>query len=146
VVGVSGYPAGRLVQVHYPGPIAWAVNGQARRNVRALPQRRQGHVAFRLGSNKELGLTIVQDVGKFIRRKIGINAGIVQSQALARGTGLDVAHVVLEEDRAVVQTVKAAGTKEVSKPVEARFEFGIRHDLAGLARISHKSQVHQGSE
>ena len=71
------------------------------------------------------------DVGEFARRQVGIDAGVIQSGALAGAAGFEVAAVVLHEDGIVVEPLQAAIAKQMRQPIAARFQFGVGHGLAG---------------
>jgi hypothetical protein len=54
----------------------------------------------------------------------------IEACTLAGAAGLDVAYVVLHEDRVVIQPVQPARSQKMGKPVGAGFKLGIGHDFA----------------
>ena len=69
---------------------------------------------------------LVEDVGEFARRQVGIDAGEIEAGALAGAAGFEVAAVVLHEDRIVVEPLQAALAEQMRQPIAARLELAHR--------------------
>ena len=120
--------------------VAGSVHNQADLDLRALAQRLEGDRTLGLRDDQHPGFAVVDDVGEFIGGQERIDAGEIESGALARAAALDVARVVLHEDRVVIETFQAAVAQEMRQAVGACFEFrigdrfaGLRHDEGRLA-------------
>jgi hypothetical protein len=61
---------------------------------------------------------------------VRVDAGVVESRALAGRTGLDVARVVLQEDRVVIEAPQALATKQMREPVGAGLDLAVTQAFA----------------
>ncbi len=87
--------------------------------------------SFSLRGDQDPRLAVGEDVGELARGEVGIDAGVVEPCALAGAAGLEVAAVVLHEDRIVVEPLQAALAEQMRQAVVARLQLAIGHDLAG---------------
>ena len=107
------------------------VDDQHQRDGRAVGDRRQRHVTPGARRDQHLRFAVVEDVGQFVGREVGVDAGVVQTRPLAGPARFEVAVVVLHEDRVVIEPVQAVCSQQVGEPVAALLELSIRDRLAG---------------
>ena len=103
-----------------------AVGDDAELDLGAFLERLARDVEFCHRCDENAGFAVVDDVGELARRQVGIDAGIIQSGPLAGAAGLQVAAVVLHEDRIVVEPLQAAIAKQMRQPIAARLQFAHR--------------------
>ncbi|MEY9220264.1 hypothetical protein ABH974_000687 [Bradyrhizobium ottawaense] len=121
--------------------LAGAVGDDAELDVGAGLDRLAGDVELRHRGDQDLGLAVDQQIGELARRQERVDAGVVQPGAFAGAAGLQIARIVLHEDRVVVEPLQAVLAEQVGQPVAARIELAIgdglacgRHDEGGLQR------------
>src|SRR5581483_7219057 len=69
-------------------------------------------------------------VRQLVGAEIVVDAGVVEPGALAGAARLDVARVVLHEDRVVIEALQARATQVVRQPVGAPLQLRIADALA----------------
>src|SRR5207248_6784239 len=84
-------------------------------------------------------LTVVDDVCDLIRHEEGIDAGVIETGALAGCAAFGIAHVVLHEDREVVEPLQTVRPQQVPQLVAASFQFAVGQDLAAARRDDSRS-------
>ena len=130
-IGVFGRPARRLLQPDDAFALAGTVGHDAEFDLRAFLERLARDVELRHRGDEHARLAVVDDVGEFARRQVRIDAGEIQSRPLARAAGLEVAAVVLHEDRIVVEPLQPELAQQMRQAIAARLQLAIGHGLAG---------------
>jgi len=85
----------------------------------------------RLRGKEDARAAIADDIGDFARRQARGNAGVIEAGALRGPADLEVADVVVHEDRDGVAGLQARVAKEMGELVRTLVELLERHGLAG---------------
>jgi hypothetical protein len=122
----------RRIEIDDPVAVAGTVDNEAAFDPRALRQCLQRDLALRRRGEEDLRLAVVENVGRFARRQIRIDAGIIEARAFAGAAAFGIAGVVLHEDRVVVEPFEAVRPQKMGEPVAAPVELGISDGFAAL--------------
>ena len=131
-IGVSGRPRRRLVAARRCA----RSRRDRRRRCRARPSGTPSSASratssFATRGDQDARLAVVDDVGELVRRQVRIDAGVIEPGPLAGAAGLEVAAVVLHEDRIVVEPLQPELAQQMRQAIAARLELAIGHGLAG---------------
>jgi hypothetical protein len=101
-----------------------------------------------------LRVAVVDDVRDFLGGEIGVDAGEVETGALARRARFEVARVVLHEDGVVVEALEIDRPQQMGELVGPGLELGVRDGLSGVGHDEGRAigvidgafpEVHAGS-
>ncbi len=81
--------------------------------------------------DEQPGSGVDEDVRDLVGGQVRVDAGVVETRPLARPTGLQIATVVLHEDRQVVEPVESLGPEVVGQAIGAGLELRVGHGLTG---------------
>jgi hypothetical protein len=131
--------------------VARAVDHEAYRAAGDPREHRFRYVAERRGGHQQLRTAVVDDVGRLVGAEIAIDGGEVEARADGGPVDLEVARVVLHEERHVVAAAQPDVPHQPGEPVGALVELAVadglaraRHDVGGLVggRLGVSSGVH----
>ena len=91
-----------VLVARFVGEDVRAVDHQYGLDARAIRQRFLRHRKLFPGGNEHLGFGILENVGEFAARQIGIDAGVIEAAALASGAGFQVGEIVLHKNRVMI--------------------------------------------
>ncbi len=106
------------------------IQHQQQFEARARGKRGERDFAQRARGDEHAREAVVHDERELAGIQVRVDAGVVESRALAGRTGLDVARVVLQEDRVVIEAPQALATKQMREPVGAGLDLAVTQAFA----------------
>ena len=83
-------------------------------------------------ANEDRRIAVVNDVGRFLRREIAIDAGEVEAASVSRPGHLEEAQIVFHEQRDMVSNAKALSLEIVGQLRRTGIEGGVVEHLSGV--------------
>jgi hypothetical protein len=83
-------------------------------------------------ADDDLGLAVVDDVGRLVGRQVRVDARVVEAGALGPALALEQPRVVLDHEGDVVGSLQAEVAVEVGHPVGGRLVLGEGEHLAAV--------------